>query len=689
MFWWIFLPCFDCLGDFMRKRNVLMILGWMLSLPLLMLGCQVGPGAGDEIGVMGKKLVGDCSVTLSADKTSPQASGVTVSLTASATCKNGAAAEYKFYQRGADGKWIVAQDWSDDMSFDWDTSSASTGDYLFQVWTRRKGETISYEGTSSSLPFEITGGTIRCNDVSVVFDPTSPQEVGENIELTFLASCTGTATPEFKVYLKQPSGEWSLERDWNTSTQFAWDTSTFAAGDYAFQIWVRRKNSTAAYEGASTLLAYKLTSSVPNCTSPTVQAEPNSPQPQGVQVVFEADAPCVAGGIATYKFYVRDPAGNWTLAQDWSTSATLNWDTSNAQLGSYLVQVWSRADGSNENYQGVSQNFSFEVNQGATVSTLAGDSSSGYNDATGSSARFDEPGSVAKDAAGNLYIADTNNHRIRKVTPTGIVTTVAGDGSAGFADSTLASSSFNSPRGIVASADGNTLYVSDTGNHRIRKIDIQDNSVTTIAGSGTAGFTDATGVVAQFDQPHGIGMDNAGNLYIADTNNHRIRKITPAGVVTTFAGIATAGHNDATGAAAQFNQPWGLAVDGSGNVYVADTGNHRIRKITSAGVVTTVAGIATAGFSDGRVSVARLDTPTGLAVDAAGALYITDTGNHRIRKLTTQGILITIGGKASADFSDGIGTNAGFDAPTGIAVDGNGNIYVADTNNHALRKLTP
>ena len=211
------------------------------------------------------------------------------------------------------------------------------------------------------------------------------------------------------------------------------------------------------------------------------------------------------------------------------------------------------------------------------------------------------------------------------------------------------------------------------------------NLVTTLAGTGTIGFTD--GALAQFNFPAGVAVDAAGNVYVADLDNQRIRKISAAGVVSTLAGSGTAGFLDATGTTAQFNFPSGVAVDAAGNVYVADGSNHRIRKVSAAGVVTTLAGSGTASLDDGSGATAQFISPAGVAVDAAGNIYVADRNNHRIRKISAAGIVSTLAGSATAGFLDGSGASAQFNNPLGVAVDAAGNIYVADLSNHRIRQI--
>jgi sugar lactone lactonase YvrE len=325
--------------------------------------------------------------------------------------------------------------------------------------------------------------------------------------------------------------------------------------------------------------------------------------------------------------------------------------------------------------------FTYEVTP-SVVSTLAG-SIGGFLDATGALAQFSFPQSVTVDAIGNVYVADYQNHRIRKITATGVVTTIAGS-TAGFLDATGTLAQFNGPVGIKIDANGN-LYVSDLGNHKIRKI-TPAGLVSTLAGS-IQGFAEGAGSAAQFSNPYDLAVDGSGNVYVADDSNNRIRKITPTGVVTTLAGSSTPGFADGTGNIAQFNRPVGIAADAIGNVYVADFDNHKIRKITPTGVVTTLAG-STAGFADGTGTAAQFSNPRSVAVDAGGNVYVADQNNYRIRKITPTGIVTTLAGSATAGLLEGIGANAQFNIPVGITVDNNGNLYIADVYNNRIRKIT-
>ncbi len=476
-----------------------------------------------------------------------------------------------------------------------------------------------------------------------------------------------------------------------------------------------------------------------------------------------------------------------------------------------------------------------------SVSTLAGAAGySGSSDGSGSVAKFNGPMGIVSDAAGNVYIADTGNNTIRKITTDGVVTTFAGTpGASGKLDGAGAAATFNRPQGIAVDAAGN-LYVADTGNDKIRKIspsgvvttlwffagfniplantpqgiavDAAGNlyvsdvlygcvsmpivglSCTTtnatirkidtrgivsiLAGKqGATGSVDGTGTGASFGDPAGINLDALGNLYVADRANNTIRKITPAGVVTTLAGSAGSfgkdgrGNTDGTGTAASFYRPQGVATDTAGNVYAADTGNNAIRKITAEGVTTTIVGMLArfydlsgvasdasgnlfvvdqtfnkifkvdaaknvttlanlpygatndivsdadgnhyvtdrlnrtiqkitpdgvvsvfagtaggVGILDGTGAAAKFSSPAGITIDVAGNLYVTDMS--AIRKITPSGVVTTLAGSGVVGDADGTGSAAQFLSPTGIAIDATGNLYVADTGNNKIRKIT-
>jgi sugar lactone lactonase YvrE len=329
---------------------------------------------------------------------------------------------------------------------------------------------------------------------------------------------------------------------------------------------------------------------------------------------------------------------------------------------------------------------------GVVVSTLAGMAGvSGTNDATGTNALFNQPQGIAVDGSSNVYVADTGNYTIRKITAEGVVTTLAGSpGNAGTNDDTGSSARFYEPEGIAVNNSGTLIYVADTWNHTLRQVTV-GGVVTTLAGTpGTSGTNDGSGTGALFYQPQGVALDDAGNLYVGDTGNETIRKVTASGLVSTFAGSAgTYGSTNATGTSASFWGPQGLALDNATNVYVADSLNHVIRKITAAGVVTTLAGTAgTVGSADGTGAAARFWLPQSVAADTNGNLYVADTANGTIRKIASGAIVTTLAGSASTGSADGPGSSARFSGPTGAAIDSSGNTYVADAGNGTIRVVT-
>ncbi|MBI2513675.1 MAG: VCBS repeat-containing protein [Opitutae bacterium] len=329
--------------------------------------------------------------------------------------------------------------------------------------------------------------------------------------------------------------------------------------------------------------------------------------------------------------------------------------------------------------------------QNLNYSTYAGLADNvGFADGASTDARFGNPTGLAQDAAGNLYVADTGNAVIRKIAPDGAVSTFAGSpGLAGSSDGTGSAARFSYPWGLAVDSAGN-LYVADSGNNTIRKI-TPAAVVTTFAGTaGVSGSADGTGPAAQFSNPSSVAIDASGNLYVSDYGNTTVRKITPAGVVTTFAGApGQFGIADGTGSAARFNYPDGLAIDSGGNLYVADSNNHTIRRVTPAGAVTTFVGVPqSSGSNDSTTGPARFNTPIGLAFTPGGDLLVTDRGNNLIRRVRSDGIVSTIGGAAGqAGQTDGSGTVALFDFPTGILVkSGSGDVFVTDTFNATVRR---
>ncbi|MEV4869247.1 NHL repeat-containing protein [Streptomyces syringium] len=332
------------------------------------------------------------------------------------------------------------------------------------------------------------------------------------------------------------------------------------------------------------------------------------------------------------------------------------------------------------------------------IATVAGNGAAGFisDGGPGALTRIHYPYGVAVDKNGNLYIADRHNHRIRKVTPNGLITTVAGDGQAGYvSDGGPAVATRLHYPGDVAVDDAGNLYIADTSNHRVRKV-TPSGIITTIAGDGQAGYISDGGpaIATRLNTPWGVAVDRSGNVYISDHGNHRVRKVTTNGNITTVAGNGTAGYVSDGGPAisTRLQYPLGVAVDAEGNLYIADRHNHRIRKVTPNGLITTVAGNGTAGYvSDGGPALGtQLHYPWGVALDEVGSLYIGDGHNHRVRKVTADGIITTIAGNGTAGYVDDGGPAAGTRVfyPSGVALDRAGNLYIADANNHRIRGVT-
>ena len=329
--------------------------------------------------------------------------------------------------------------------------------------------------------------------------------------------------------------------------------------------------------------------------------------------------------------------------------------------------------------------------QALAIRTLAGGGTPGATNGFGSNARFNHPNAVAADSAGNLYVADTENSTVRMVSADGYVSTLAGlAGNYGSADGSGASARFYGPQGIAADSAGQ-LYVADTANGTIRRV-TPAGAVSTFAGApGNFNSFDGTGTNAQFFHPEAVAADPGGNLYVADTWNHTIRKITPAGLVSTLAGLAgNFGSADGTNSKARFYRPAGIAVDGATNLFVADMFNHTLRKITSAGKVTTIAGMAGVwGSADGTNNAARFYLPQGISVAANGDLLVADSGNQTLRRVSPDGtnwVVSTVAGFTGlAGSTNGRGDGARFYFPADLALDSEGYLYVADAANNLIR----
>jgi len=340
-----------------------------------------------------------------------------------------------------------------------------------------------------------------------------------------------------------------------------------------------------------------------------------------------------------------------------------------------------------------------QVAQGG-ITTYAGTGVAGNSGDGGSalSATLSAPGGVTVAPNGDIYIADVNNHSIRKVAAaTGVITTFAGNGSSGFSGDggPATAAGLKNPQDIYAT--GTDLYIADAGHNRIRKVSFATGIITTVAGSGPAGSTGDGGAAtsARIDTPEGVAVTSGGDIYIADKGNNKIRKVNAlTGIITTYAGTGTAGYSGDGGLAllARLTGPYGLDLASNGDLYIADTGNSVVRRVSAlTGIITTYAGTGTAGFTGdgGAATSARLNLPQSIRLDASGNIYIADTANNRIRYVTAAGVISTIAGTGTAGSSGdgGSPTSAQLNAPDGVTVTSTGAYYISDSANNKIRKV--
>lgn len=336
--------------------------------------------------------------------------------------------------------------------------------------------------------------------------------------------------------------------------------------------------------------------------------------------------------------------------------------------------------------------------QAQTIDTVAGTGVQGFSGDGGlaTAARLNFSYGLAVDGAGNLYISDSSNHRIRRVDASGIITTVAGTGTAGYGGDggPAVAAQLNEPRGIAVDTAGN-LYIADLNNHRIRRVGT-GGTITTVAGTGAAGYSGDGGAAtaALLNSPFGVAVDASGRLHIADSANYRIRRVETNGTIATEAGTGTSGYGGDNGPAlaAQFQFIFGIAQDGAGNLYLADGNNHRVRRVAANGTMTTVAGVGISGFSGdgGAATAAQLNFPTGMAIDTAGMLYIADAGNNRVRQVTAGGTVTTLAGSGASGYGGdgGPASTAQLQFPFAVVLASRSRLQVADSANFRTRLVS-
>jgi YD repeat-containing protein len=339
------------------------------------------------------------------------------------------------------------------------------------------------------------------------------------------------------------------------------------------------------------------------------------------------------------------------------------------------------------------------ANNVQTITTVAGSGLGRYGGTNkpAVSTSLYYPLDVAVDAEGNFYIADSSNNRIRKVDTSGFLTDLAGNGTSGYGGDggPAVEASLSKVYSLAVCNDGE-IFLADSNNHRIRKVD-KEGIITTVAGTGEHGYSGDNGPATQamIYSPKGITCDDQGNLYIADSSNHRIRKVDPAGIITTIAGSGNYGFSGDDGPALQASMwhPWGIAVHKDGTLYFVDRANCRVRKVDAQGIITTVAGTGILGYNGDGIPAkqARLHTPLDVALDRSGNVYISDEQNHRIRKIAKDGIISTVAGNGTYNYFPRHpvpATHTPFRLPMGIDIDNDGSIYIADNRNHIIRKVS-
>jgi uncharacterized repeat protein (TIGR01451 family) len=534
----------------------------------------------------------------------------------------------------------------------------------------------------------------RAATTTVLNSSANPALPASPVTFTATVTTTGTQTPMGSVTFYDGTTLLS-GAGLNGSGVAAYTTSSLALGTSSI---------TAFYSGDPNNLA---STSAP--LSQTIAG--NAPTP--VVTSLSPDNACVGCGDFSLTVYGSNFVSSSTVLWNGGSRATAFVSSSQllaaiaaadiATAGSAMVTVSTPAPGG-----GVSNGLTLNIQVVPVISTVAGDGyidpstgGGGYSGDGGPaiSADLNYPDAVVLDASGNLFIADSNNNRIREVNvSTGVITTVAGNGTEGYSGDggPATSAELNNPEGVVEDAAGN-LFIADSRNNRIREVSAATGIITTVAGNGIRGYKGDGGPAtsAELYYPAGVAVDAAGNLYISDTFNHRIRRVSAAtGLITTIAGTGKVGYSGngdpATGA--ELFYPGEVALDAAGNLFIADSGNSAIREVSAAtGVITTVAGDGTYGYSGdgGPATSAELNYPEGVTVDAAGDLFIADTDNFRVREVSTSGTITTIAGDGIYGYNgdDRAATSAELNYPVSVVLDGAGNLFIADTDNQRIREV--
>lgn len=438
-----------------------------------------------------------------------------------------------------------------------------------------------------------------------------------------------------------------------------------------------------------------------NATEYRLGLDPTKPDPDYAPpiITLQPTNQIVASGSTA--IFSISATGRQSLRYQWmargqsipdATNSTLILLQSQASQSGYYSVIVSNEVGQMTSGSALLTVYGGAVQDDYLVSTFAGQPElSGFMDGPGNVALLGQPGGLKVDSAGNIYVADSSSHTVRKITPGGRVSTLAGKpGVNWYSTATNAVDLLYFPTDVAVDTVGN-VFVADSRSHTIRKI-TPSGSMSYFAGQpGVVGNDDGIGALARFNSPGGLAIDARDNLFLADTANFAIRKITTAGVVSTIVGKADrSGCVDGPREVAAFSWPYGIAVDGAGVLYVTDHG-HTLRKVFTNGNVVTLAGICgNPGAADGPGDQARFNTPSGVAVDGAGNLFVADYGSHTIRKTTPEGVVITIlGGANSPGTNDGYASQARFRGPMGLAADKTGTLFIADTDNSTIRKAMP